>query len=476
LNSSIKSFACLIAVSVLGPSIALGNVRLPALVGDNMVLQRDAPIAIWGWADSRETVHIRFHGQTLNTAADSAGRWKVSVGPFGAGGPYEMTIRAGNTLVIRNILIGDVWLASGQSNMEFPLAPDGVFSGVADADLEVARADFRDIRLFKLQRKFAAQPLDNAQAEWLPVTPSSVRDFSAVAYLFGRELQQRYQVPIGLIQSTWSGTAAAPWISKESLKQFPEFQATLDSLHDGQGMEAGTATVLFNGMISPLTPYRLKGVIWYQGESDAMDHPPERYRALFPALIQDWRRQWGYDLPFLFVQLAGFGPNRSEPSEYPWASFREAQREALLLPHTGMATAVDVGEETNIHPRDKQDVAHRLALTAAKIVYGQRLVSSGPDFRSMRIERGRIRILFKDVGSGLLVKDEHGHIRGFEIAGADAKFVWAAAKLDGRDVLVSSETVPHPVAVRYDWRNTPDGNLYNKDGLPALPFRTDARR
>jgi sialate O-acetylesterase len=475
-----KAIVCVIVIGLFEARMALANVCLPTLIGDNMVLQRDARIGVWGWADPGETVRIAFHGVTINAKADRSGRWTGSVGPFDAGGPYEMTLKGKNSLLIRNILIGDVWLASGQSNMEFPLKRDGDFGGADNADREIAEANFPKIRLFKVHHTVGLNPQKNVEADkWGAVTPETVGGFSAVAYLFGRELHQRYHVPIGLIESNWGGTVAEAWISESSLRPFPEFAQASDSLKkiDEQAAaklqsDPNTPTLLFNGMIAPLTPYRIKGVIWYQGEANA--DRPIQYRTLFAALIKNWRLQWGYDFPFLFVQLAGFQPNKAQPADYQWAELREAQSMALSLPYTGMATAVDVGDERDIHPRNKQDVAHRLALAAAKVAYGENIVTSGPVYRSMQIDGNQIKIEFSDLGSGLLIKDKYGYARGFEIAGADGKFVWAKARLDGDYVLVSSEVVPQPAAVRYDWSNTPDGNIFNREGLPALPFRTDS--
>jgi sialate O-acetylesterase len=236
--------------------------------------------------------------------------------------------------------------------------------------------------------------------------------------------------------------------------------------------DPNTATLLFNGMIAPLTPYRIRGAIWYQGEANAIDKRSAQYRTLFPALILDWRKQWGYEFPFLFVQLAGWPPPPGEePEESSFAELREAQNLTLAVPATGMASAVDQPDD---HPKDKQTVGHRLALTAAKMVYGENVIDSGPIFKSMQIESRQIRIKFSNLGSGLLVKDKNGAIRGFEIAGADGRFRWAQARKDGQDIVVFNESVSQPVAVRYDWMNTPDGNLFNAEGLPAVPFRTDS--
>ncbi|MCB0847051.1 MAG: sialate O-acetylesterase, partial [Bacteroidetes bacterium] len=234
-------------------------------------------------------------------------------------------------------------------------------------------------------------------------------------------------------------------------------------------------TLLFNGMLTPLTPYTIKGVIWYQGESNADNmEEADQYYTLFPAMIKDWRKQWGYDFPFLFVQLAGYKPDHPEPADYPWADLREAQAQTLALPHTGMATTIDIGEVDDIHPRNKQDVAHRLALAARKIAYGEDIIASGPTFSSMKIEGDKIRLKLDNIGSGLWVKgSKYGYVKGFAIAGKNKKFVWAQAWLEGDEIIINAKKIKAPVAVRYNWGNSPDGNLYNREELPAVPFRTD---
>ena len=407
-----------------------------------------------------------------------------------------MTVSGKNTVVLHDVLVGDVWLASGQSNMEFPLQGTGNWkTGVYNAATEVSAANFPQVRLFQVHQKVAFSPAPDVDADgWVAATPATVGNFSAVAYLFGRELHQRYRIPIGMIEADWGGTVAEAWMSEAGLKAFPEFRESIDTVI--RANEATTAadlsqlpqpsagskrlndpsrpTVLFNSMIAPLTHFRLKGVIWYQGEANAMDDRAAQYRRLFPALIEDWRSQWTYPVPFLFVQLAGYGHNEVEPAQYPWADLREAQSLALALPATGMATAIDIGDENDIHPKDKQDVAHRLALAAAKVVYGDTVVDSGPTYQSMRIEGNHIRIQFSHIGSGLWIKDKYGYCRGFEIAAGDGQFRWAQAQKEGDEVVVFNNTVSQPVAVRYDWSNTPDGNVYNQEGLPTPPFRTDA--
>jgi sialate O-acetylesterase len=406
------------------------------------------------------------------------------MGPVAAGGPYDMTVSGKNTVVLHDVLVGDVWLASGQSNMEFPLEGSGAWkTGVHDAEQEVLAANYPRVRLFKVQQKVAFSPAKDVDAAgWVAVTPETVGNFSAVAYLFGREVHERYQIPVGMIEADWGGTVAEAWMSEAGLAAFPEFRKPIDTVIRANEQTAAaelinnpsTPTVLFNSMIDPLTHFRIKGVIWYQGEANAIDNRSAQYRRLFPALIEDWRRHWGYVVPFFFVQLAGYGHNEVEPAEYPWADLREAQSMTLSLPATGMATAIDIGDENDIHPKDKQDVAHRLVLAVAHGVYGDNIVDSGPTYLSMQIEGNRIRIKFANTGSGLLTKDKYGYGRGFEIAAGDGRFHWAQGRKEGHDIVVCSDEVSQPVAVRYDWSNTPDGNVYNKEGLPALPFRTDA--
>lgn len=470
----------------LGTSLgARATVRLPALVGNHMVVQRAAPVPIWGWAAPGEQVTVMFRGQAYSATPAATGKWQLTLPATPAGGPYVMTVQGQNTLTIQDILVGDVWLASGQSNMELPLrdknAPNsGAYPLVINAEQDVATADFPQIRQFTVKRMVAYQPqTENEGYDWQVCSPATAGRFSAVGYFFARDLYQHYHVPIGLISSPWGGTPAEAWVSAEALQKLPDFQAKVAELATRPALPTptekdaqNTATTLYNGMIAPLLPYAIKGIIWYQGESNV--GRAAQYRTLFPALIQDWRARWGRELPFLFVQLANYTKALGLPAASDWAELREAQAQALALPHTGMALAIDVGEGDDIHPADKQDVGHRLALVARQVAYGdKRVVAAGPTFQAMTVSGSQVRLKFANAGKHLLLKTGNTTLSGFAVAGADQQFHWASATLDGAEVVLTCAAVPTPVAVRYDWANNPTGNLYNQAGLPAGPFRTD---
>lgn len=462
---------------------AQAEVRLPALVGDHMVLQRNQPLPIWGWAEPGEQVTVTWQDHTYAATPAPDGRWQVKLPALSAGGPYTMTIQGHNRLSISDILVGDVWLASGQSNMELPLrdpnAPKpGAYPLILNAEQEVAQANFPQIRQFTVQKAPSATPQTLVHGyNWQVCTPQTARQFSAVAYFFARDLHQRYQVPIGIICSAWGGTPAEAWVSREALRPWPDFQEKVDALASKAEMglpekePQNNPAALFNGMIAPLLPYALKGIIWYQGESNVGRAP--QYSLLFPTLIQDWRQRWGQELPFLFVQLANWLPAQPQPTDSDWARLREAQTAALALPRTGMAVAIDVGDSNDIHPANKQAVGHRLSLVARQLVYGEKkIVAAGPVLEKMQRKGQSLQLRFTHTGSGLQV---HGDtLRGFAVAGADKQFYWARATLRGNKVVLTSPAVPAPVAVRYDWADNPNGNLYNREGLPAVPFRSDA--
>lgn len=454
---------CLLA----GPHVA-AEVWVPSVIGDNMVLQQGVKVPVWGKATPEEGVAVTLAEQSASAVADEAGQWTVQLGPFEAGGPHKMTITGKNTLTFSNILVGEVWVCSGQSNMQWAVAVS------KDAEQEIAAADYPSIRLFQAERNPADQPRDNVNGRWVACSPETVPGFSAVGYFFGRQLHRELEVPIGLINSSWGGTAAEWWTSRPALETDPELRPILERADKAEAQGSAEAHrrpgALYNGMIAPLIPFAIRGVIWYQGESNA--GRGYQYRKLFPIMIRDWRTNWGQgDFPFLFVQLGNYQQTPEQPGESAWAELREAQLMTLSLPNTGMATTIDIGEADDIHPKNKQDVGKRLALAALNIAYDRDVVYSGPIYESMEIEEDTIRLHFKHVGGGLVAKG--GDLKGFAIAGADRKFVWADAEIDGDTVVVRSDQVKEPVAVRYAWADNPECNLYNEAGLPASPFRTD---
>lgn len=622
--------------------IMKAEVKLPHIFSDNMVIQRDKAIKIWGWADKKENVELSFNGQKLKTKADANGKWNIMLKSMAYGGPYDLTVKGKkNTIVLGNILIGDVWLASGQSNMEFKV------KNANNATSEIAESNYPQIRSFNVVKTIQMTPQSDLDGQWTVCSPSTVGDYSAVAYFFARKLYQETKIPIGIIHSSWGGTDIETWTSPEAFAALPtlfneryadnvkvdnpeafmkenekkknDFLRTLkndpalkqewfkpstnitdwssfkspglwsgnlaqidgilwqridvvlpDDVAGKSGrielgaiddnditwingikvgetvgynvsrsydvpanvLKAGKNTIvvrvedtgggggltstdenvfisvdgkkyslsgnwrykisvsnelsgyvnfspnyspslLYNGMINPIIPYIIKGAIWYQGENNAL--AAYNYRTLFPNLVKDWRTKWGYEFPFYWVQLANFMKMDKEPVESNWAELREAQTMTLVLPKTGQAVTIDIGDADDIHPRNKQDVGLRLALNALHNDYGAaNLVYSSPTYKSVEFRDGRAVVSFNNIGSGLKVHNNYGYVQGFSIAGADKKFVWAKAYIDGDKVVVSSDRVPSPVAVRYDWANNPDGNLFNEEGLPVCPFRSDS--
>jgi sialate O-acetylesterase len=644
---NLKTIGLIVCLPLIISRIAIGEVRLPQLISDGMVLQRNTDVKIWGWADAGEEVTINFNGKTYSAAADSSGKWMATLVPSKAGGPYDMEIKAANLITLKNILIGDVWVCSGQSNMEL------MMERVKDKyPKEIANADNPSIRQFEVPDKyyFNAPHDDLESGAWASANPKTIYKFTAIGYFFAKELYQKYHVPIGLINASLGGSPAQAWMSEDALKAFPEDLATLQKYKDPayvkqiedkdkaasdawygrvnqtdkgiaprekpwfdptydasqwptmnvpgywadgplgpvkgvvwfrkdinvpaamagkparlwlgrivdwdetyfNGKKVGAITYewpprkydipadllkegkntivvrvinssswargglvpdkpyqlvgagetidlkgqwqyklgatmdplppqtairwqpvgLYNGEIAPLLNYKIKGVIWYQGESNT--GKPLEYQKLFPALITDWRQKWNQgDFPFLYVQLASFMEAKNEPSESNWAELREAQLKTLSVPNTAMIVTTDIGEAADVHPLNKEDVGKRLALAAQKVAYGdEKVIYSGPIYRSMNTDGNKIILTFTNTGSGLIAKGDE--LKYFSIAGADKKFLWAKAEIEKNKVVVWNDQVPNPVAVRYAWADNPEGaNLYNREGLPASPFKTD---
>jgi len=477
---------------------AVAEVTLTTLLADHMVVQRGLPVHVWGMAGAHESVSVTFRGDTKTTTADDLGRWSLYLPPGEAGGPFQILVKGTNLIVLNDVLVGDVWVASGQSNMEFPMKE------LINADTEIAAAQYPKIRILRVDHRPSDYPRSDVGAKtWALCTPENVVGSSAVAYYFARDLYLKMNIPIGLVESFWGGTPAESWTSLRSLAAdaslmpvFAERSKTLDEQEttvlrlqqedrelqqaEDQAKAAGkpapgrpwhpdfaawAPAALFNGMIAPLTLFPIRGVIWYQGEANSGERAP-LYAHLFPTMINDWRRAWNEgDFPFLFVQIANWN---TEP-EGLWPEVRDAQRRALALRNTGMAVTIDIGDAVDIHPKDKLDVGKRLALAARAIAYGEKLEWSGPLYKGLTREEHALRIWF-DHANGLAARN--GALAGFEIAGADGKFVAADARIEGESVVVSSPALAEPVSVRYAWAANPTCNLVNREGLPASPFKS----
>jgi len=460
------------------------KVTLAPLFTDCAVLQRDKPIPIWGLASPGERITVQFHGMTAAATADSAGAWKAKLPAQPASNfPSDLLVRGEDTVTVHDVVVGEVWLCSGQSNMEFLVwDATGTTFRVQNGPAEVAAANYPLIRQFTVARKVSATPEARwalpavplakagqyAPPVWAICTPATVGRFTAAGYFFARDIYQRLSVPVGIIDSTWGGTPIESWEPREALSSDPAFAAVDQRWAKvAKPLPQRMPTGLFNGMIQPLIPYALRGILWYQGEANANAIGAKEYHALFAAMITSWRAKFGQgDVPFYWVQLASFAH-----SPY-WAYLREGQQQTLSLPHTGQAVAIDIGEEKNIHPRNKQEVGRRLALIAANQVYGLPVEYSGPIFAEAKPEGAAMRVRFKFADKGL--KAGAGQpVATCELAGADRKFYPATATIDRNTLVVRSDKVPQPVAVRYAWAGFAEGHLYNTAGLPAAPFRSD---
>ena len=511
-----------LAAAVLTALPAAADVRLPKIFTDNMMLQRDLPVRVWGWADAGEAVTVTLSGQTATSKADAKGQWALELPAIKAGENLELTVKGNNSLTLKNVLIGDIWVCSGQSNMEMGL------NGCLGFQDDVKAADFPKIRRIKFHLVQSGQAESDAPTAtpWQVCSPQTAAGFTAVGFYFAREIQQKTGIPIGIIDDNWGGTAIEPWVPTEGLalveelkpmlvakqeaiknyrNQLPKSLTELDAwmAQTRNDLASGAPTRpapaipaqpdggwsgIYNAMVHPIVRFPIKGALWYQGESNGGEGVT--YYHKMRALIGGWRKQWGQgDFPFYFVQLANFQAASDNPAGgNGWAKLREAQTKSLTVPNTGMAVIIDtvpLAERDDIHPKNKYDVGTRLAQWALGRDYGQKqLVVSGPLLKALRIEGDKARLAFDHVGTGLMVGKKDGRtpaventgakLKHFSIAGADKKWFWADAVIDGKTVSVSSPLVKDPVAVRYAYQMNPDGaNLYNREGLPASPFRTD---
>ena len=477
--------------------VGWGDVKPNNLFSDHTVLQSGVPVPIWGTAQAGENVTVSFAGQKQSVVAGADGKWLISLGNLEAGASGEMTIAGKNSVVVHDVLVGEVWVGSGQSNMQFSVGPSPTvkaYNGVTNAEQEIAAANYPQIRMYTVKTTLAGEPKDDSIGEWEVCTPENVKAFSGVGYFFSRDLHQALKVPVGFINSSFGASCAEAWVSREAMESDPKlgglmanFQAAMGAwAARGKAPATQTAagrkargphdplqdqhnpTVTWNGMIHPIVPYAIRGVVWYQGESVIGGTAGDKlYPRVMEALVTSWRKAWNEgDFPFYVVQLAGQDAASNNPV------IRESQAAVLSLPNTGMAVAIDIGEKKAVHPKDKQDVGDRLSRIALANVYGKAIEYSGPVYESMAVEGGAIRIKFSHLGGGLVAKD--GELKTFVIAGADGKFVPAVAKIDGDTVVVSSPDVAQPANVRYAWMNWAEGcNLCNAAGLPAGPFRTD---
>jgi sialate O-acetylesterase len=501
---SVRTIVLVFGLVFLGsPNALRAEVKLPAVFGDHMVLQRDTAAPVWGWAEPGEQVIVSIAGQKQSAKAGSDGKWMVKLAKLSAGGPHTLTIQGKNTIVIQDVLVGEVWLGSGQSNMAMTV------NRAKDFEREQAAAKHPQIRMFIERSTTNAKAQEVGSGQWTICTPESVGTFSATLYFFGRELHQSLDVPVGLVNSSVGGTPIEAWISADVQKASAQLKPFFEAIKkdnaapdDARGKakferdlaqwkeaaqkakaekkpiprkprdpaeiraRKGDVGGLFNGKIAPLVPYGIRGAIWYQGEANSMPPKAPFYQHQLSLLVQDWRARWGYEFPFAWVQLPNFtGSGRD------WPTVREGMFKALKVKNTGMAITIDIGDPGDIHPKNKQDVGKRLAMWARGTVYGQKVAISGPLPAGHQVRGGAIVLSFTHTDGGLVARG--GELKGFVIAGADKQWKPAHARIDGDKVVVSNPEIKKPVAVRYAWENNPVCNLYNGAGLPAAPLRTD---
>jgi sialate O-acetylesterase len=475
-----------------GPQLQ-ADVKLPNVFGDHMVLQQAQKNKVWGLAEKGEAVTVTIDQQSQMATADDAGKWAVNLDPLPVGGPYTLSVKGKNEIKIQDVLVGEVWICSGQSNMQW-----GVNSST-DADLERLSAKFPKIRMINFPQVGTQEPIWTHDRQWMVCTPETVGNFSAVGYFFGRQLHETLDVPVGLINNAWGGSSCEAWVRRDILAADEKYKPMLDrwtkmeadfaalsaktnpseeekkqlnGLRNQMGGNARPGNI-YNGVLKSHLGYGIRGSIWYQGESNA--GKAYQYRDLFPLMIKSWRDEWAQgDFPFYWVQLADFQGEKPEPGDSDWAELREAQTMTMKLPNTGEAVIIDIGEGKDIHPKNKVDVGRRLARWALAKDYGVKIPFHSPQYKSMEVQGSKVVLTFDYVDGGWRPFDVN-EPRGFAIAGADNKFIWASGKIlpDGR-IEVSSDKVEAPVSVRYGWANNPVVNMYNGAGLPLTPFRTDS--
>jgi sialate O-acetylesterase len=502
----------LCALVIMHPFTATADVKLPALFSDHMVLQRDLSAPVWGWADAGEAVTVSIAGQSQSTKTAADGTWSIKLDKLKAGGPFTMVVKGNNALTIQDVLVGEVWLGSGQSNMALTV------QNSQDPAKETASANFPKIRVFTVKRREAVTPQKDCEGQWILCSPETAGRFSAAAYFFGRDLHQQLGVPVGLITAAVGATPIEGWTSlpaqegKKELKPVfrpwdeklkvpyddaaaqAQYQTRMEAwkqaaaTRKAEGKAAGDPPEkpvhprehksypanLFNGMIAPIIPYAIRGAIWYQGENNAQGEFSKLYATQLPLLIQDWRERWGQgDFPFAWVQLPNYIKVKGGiGAETDWAFMRESMLGCLsTVKNSGMAVTIDIGDPSQIHPKDKVPVGQRLALWARASVYGEKIPFSSPLPAGFKISGNEVTLSFTHTDGGLVARG--GDLKGFVIAGADKKWFPAEARIAGDQVVVSSPEVKAPVAARYAWADNPDCNLYNGAGLPASPFRTD---
>jgi len=484
---------CCIAILVSTQN-ASAHTGLPAIFGSNMVLQQKQQNKIWGWGDAGDKIEVTIEEQKKTTTVDDEGKWHVMLDPLPAGGPYRMVVSGHNKITFDNVMVGEVWICSGQSNMAWPVR------AADDPDLESMTASYPNIRLISVPQVGTQEPQADFNGEWSVCTPQTVKDFSAVGYFFGRRLHQTLDVPIGLIDNAWGGSACEAWINRDTLESDDRFQGLMEHWKgveeefEKEPVEGEAAAAeakknkrlmtgnqrpanIYNGVLKPTIGYGIRGAIWYQGESNA--GRAYQYRDLFPLMIETWREEWGQgDFPFYWVQLADFRAEKDSPADSDWAELREAQTQTMKLANSGEAVIIDLGEASDIHPKNKQDVANRLARWALAKDYGfDKLVYRSPVYASMEAADGAITVTFDHVGGGLDTFD-FKELVGFAIAGEDKEFHTAKAEILGKgrnrsQIKVWCEDEETPVAVRYAWADNPICNVQNTEGLPLTPFRTD---